>query len=60
MVCGANNTLNFQWDDINDNSRVYQKFCIQKSRPPYTVVACGWGTQIETPGNPVFSTNWGY
>jgi hypothetical protein len=48
--------LNFQWDDVNDNSRVYQKF-VFRGQGPYTVVACGWGTQVETPGNPVFSTN---
>jgi len=50
IVCGANKCLEFPWDDVNENSRVFQKFRIQRSRPPYTVVACGWGTQVEPPG----------
>ena len=59
-VCGYGNTKSFQWRDRNDNSFAYQKFCLQKVNPPYTVVGCGWGWDTEAPGHAVFADNWGY
>jgi len=59
-VCGNGNTATFQWDDVNNNSRVYQKFCLQQLNSPYDTVACGWGNDVEFPGHPVYALNWGY
>jgi hypothetical protein len=58
-VCGNGNTGTFQWEDVNGNSRVYQKFCLQTLNPPYESI-CGWGNDVEFPGHDVYALNWGY
>jgi hypothetical protein len=47
-VCGSGNTSNFQYDDVNDNSYVYQHFCIYRSSN-FEIVACGWGDRYAPP-----------
>lgn len=54
IVCGAGNTSQFEWHDINGNSTVYQQFCIDKASN-HQIVACGWGNIIGD-----YATNWGY
>jgi hypothetical protein len=58
-VCGNGNTGTFQWEDVNHNSYVYEKFCLQQLNPPYNSI-CGWGNDVEFPGHDVYAVNWGY
>ena len=60
IVCGANKYLEFPWDDVNENSRVFQKFRIQRSRPPTPSWPAAGAPRWNPPGNSVFSTSWGY
>jgi hypothetical protein len=46
-TCGG--TERFEWRDRNDNSRVYQRFCLVQAG------VCGWGTVIGG-----YGTNYGY
>jgi hypothetical protein len=48
-VCGAGNTVTFQWEDRNGNSYAYQHFCIVRSSNN-DLVACGWGNNIDSYG----------
>jgi hypothetical protein len=43
-VCERGNTSTFQWEDLNGNSYVYQRFCIFPLSDPTQTTACGWGT----------------
>jgi len=47
-VCGAGNTSTFQWIDRNENSYVYERFCVEESSTG-NIPICGWGNQ--PPGN---------
>jgi hypothetical protein len=38
-VCGTGNTSTFQWNDRNNNSYVYQRFCVGG--------ICGWGNNVN-------------
>lgn len=37
-TCGG--TSSFEWRDLNDNSRMYEQFCIEN--PNTGFFACGW------------------
>lgn len=54
-TCGG--TVRFEWRDRNDNSRVYQQFCIYN--PGTGFLLCGWGTQGGVLGQ-YYGTNYGY
>jgi hypothetical protein len=54
-VCGSGNTSSFQWNDLNNNSYVYQRFCIWPISNPAVTTACGWGN--DTGG---YAANSGY
>jgi hypothetical protein len=57
-LCGNGNSASFEWRDRNDNSRVYERFCIQPlSGGNYT---CGWGTGVGTYQNSPYGLNRGF
>ena len=50
-TCGG--TSSFEWHDLNGNSRVYERFCLED--PDTGPFVCGWGSTIND-----FGTNYGY
>jgi len=50
QVCGAGQTTTISHQDLNGNSKVYEKFCMRPVSGDPVLVSCGWANGLDNYG----------